>query len=141
MSKYRVSEEVRILVEKRAFFRCEYCQSPMKMSTQRFEMEHIVPVSKGGANTLENLALACRGCNGHKFSKTEGLDELSNQKVALFNPRKDTWSEHFAWDVDVSIMLGMTSKGRATIQALHLNRFQLIGVRTLLLKLQLHPPS
>lgn len=31
-----------------------------------FETDHVVPISKGGATSLGNLALACRRCNRSK---------------------------------------------------------------------------
>src|SRR6185437_13520610 len=45
--------------------RCVYCAS-----TERLEIDHRVPVSRGGTNSLENLQIACRSCNGQKWSRT-----------------------------------------------------------------------
>jgi len=140
MSKRLVSSSVREQVEKRARHRCEYCQTIMESSTERFEMEHVIPQSKGGQSLLENLALSCRGCNGFKHNKMEGIDSLTNCIVPLFNPRKDVWKEHFTWDINPLFLIGLTSTGRATIEILKLNRPQLIGVRKLLEKINLHPP-
>jgi len=141
MSKRKINEKTRTKVEKRADFKCEYCKSPMLTSTQRFEIEHVKPISLGGRTILKNLALACRGCNGHKYNKTNSLDEVSGETVDLFNPRKDRWNNHFAWDTEVEFFVGLTAKGRASINALKLNRKQLIGLRRFLIKNQLHPPT
>lgn len=141
MSQRKVSEKMRSEVEKRADFRCEYCQTTMESSTQRFEIEHIIAVVLGGLTILANLALACRGCNGHKHSKIEGFDKITNTTVPLFHPRKDKWTIHFAWDKDPLYMIGLTPTGRATISTLKLNRSQLISVRRLLQKLHMHPPA
>jgi 5-methylcytosine-specific restriction endonuclease McrA len=34
---------------------------------QSFSVEHIVPISQGGNDMLDNLALACQGCNGQNL--------------------------------------------------------------------------
>lgn len=92
----RISKKLRTKIEKRAKNRCEYCLTIMATSTQPFEVEHIFPESLGGETTLSNLALSCRGCNSHKYNHIKGFDEISKKEVALFNPRIDKWTEHFA---------------------------------------------
>lgn len=140
MSRPFISEELRRKVEERAAFRCEYCQTPMEISTQRYEVEHIVPVSENGPSSPENLALSCRGCNSHKFNRTEAFDEISGIQVPLYNPRTDHWNTHFTWDKNPLYLKGLTSKGRATIIALKINRPQLISVRGILQQIHRHPP-
>ncbi|MBY0353253.1 HNH endonuclease [Candidatus Babeliales bacterium] len=43
---------------------CEYCQS-----TENLSWDHIIPRAKGGLDTAENGAWACRSCNSSKGSK------------------------------------------------------------------------
>jgi hypothetical protein len=50
----------------RARYRCEYCDRDLLASLdayKRFEIDHIVPTSKGGLPVFDNLALSCRHCN------------------------------------------------------------------------------
>ena len=51
----------------RAGFRCEYCDKDMLGSVDanhwNWEREHVVPTKHGGADVLDNWALACRTCN------------------------------------------------------------------------------
>jgi 5-methylcytosine-specific restriction endonuclease McrA len=58
---------------------CFYCPADL---TDYFEIEHRLPVSKGGTNWPDNLALACRWCNGSKGSKTEEEFREFQAKVA-----------------------------------------------------------
>jgi HNH endonuclease len=134
-----VSASTRSKVEERAKKLCEYCQSPLEFSSDPFSIEHIFPITKGGTDDLENLALACQGCNGHKYSKTEGFDLISQTIVKFYNPRKDIWSEHFAWNEEFTEVIGLTAKGRVTIKTLKLNRPRVINLRRILVLAGEHP--
>jgi 5-methylcytosine-specific restriction endonuclease McrA len=81
-----------------------------------------MPRSRGGATAADNLALACQGCNNHKYQKVSVPDPVTGEIVALYHPRRDQWAEHFAWNEDCSLLIGITAIGRATIAALLLNR-------------------
>lgn len=41
-------------------------------SSERLEYDHIIPVSKGGANTVRNIQLRCEPCNRKKGAKIGG---------------------------------------------------------------------
>jgi len=41
--------------------------------------------------------------------------------VPLFNPRQQSWADHFTWAVDGQRILGITLIGRATCDRLDLN--------------------
>jgi hypothetical protein len=57
------------------------------------EDDHIIP---SFGNGLANLAAACRHCNSAKQKHTHYIDfETSDYSVSLFDPRRDTWLEHF----------------------------------------------
>lgn len=139
MSEY-ISKRLRATVERRARHWCEYCLCPLSATTEFFVIEHIFPRTRGGLTTPDNLALACSGCNGHKYDKIEGIDSVSASIVPLYHPRQDTWREHFAWEEDYTHLIGLSPTGRATIAALHLNRNGVINLRFLLLLAGLHPP-
>ncbi len=120
---------------------CEYCFSPENYSSSTFEIEHILPISKDGKTVLENLALACSSCNKFKSHRIEAVDIETNRKVSLFNPRQDIWAEHFKWSADFIQIIGLSATGRATVQALKLNRKNLQNLRKLLRKNGEHPPK
>ncbi|MEH1819486.1 MAG: HNH endonuclease [Nostoc sp.] len=56
-----------------------------------------MPLSLGGTDNLENLALACFHCNRRKTNRLMATDLQSGEEVLLFNPRQHIWSDHFIW--------------------------------------------
>jgi HNH endonuclease len=134
-----VAEQQQVI--SRARRRCEYCQCHMDYTSQSFVFEHILAIANGGVTSLDNLALACGGCNGHKYVKQAALDPVDDNSAVLYNPRRDVWGEHFCWNEDRLQMMGLTSTGRATIASLQLNRPGVINVRRLLMLADLHPPN
>jgi hypothetical protein len=135
----KISRKKRTEITARAKGLCEYCRSNSTFSESPFEIEHILPRTRGGQDTDENTAFACRGCNIHKRDYVEGLDFLSGKIVRLFDPRNDNWYEHFSWSDDFTLMVGLTAVGRATIDLLRLNREGLINQRTILYAYGEHP--
>lgn len=108
-------------VVRRAGSRCEYCHAPQRVVGYRLEREHIVPLARGGVTVLDNLALACRGCNAAKAAQVEALDPRTRRLVQLFNPRTQGWADHFRWSRDGTRVIGRTAVGRATVVALRMN--------------------
>jgi hypothetical protein len=139
--EHRASSVLRRYVFERANGCCEYCLSQALFSTESFALEHIHPRALGGTTTLDNLALSCSGCNGHKGRKTHGVDPQSGQNIALFHPRRQAWSDHFMWSDDFALVIGITPCGRATVTALNVNRKPLINLRRILLLGGFHPPK
>lgn len=138
----KIRASIRAKVESRAKRLCEYCQSPLEFSPDPFSVEHIFPISKGGAtDDLKNLALACQGCNGYKSTKTEAFDVISQTTARFYNPRKDVRSEHFAWSEDSTEIIGKTAKGRVTVIILKLNRQRVVNLRRVLVLAGEHPPN
>ncbi len=140
MSDSHIPNELRKQVIERAKSCCEYCYSQSRFAMQSFSIEHILPTSKGGLSVESNLALSCQGCNNHKYNKTEGRDPISGQLAALFHPRHHTWTDHFVWNEDYSLIIGITPIGRATVETLQLNRDGLINLRRVLYQMGEHPP-
>lgn len=141
MPRPYISNTTKLLVFERANGYCEYCQCSADFTTEPFSIEHILPISKNGLNDLTNLAIACLGCNFFKSDKTEFIDPVSLQLSPLFNPRTMDWHEHFIWDEYLTSMVGKTTIGRATIEALKLNRQQLKSLRRALIAIGEHPPK
>ena len=47
-------------------YTCQYCG--VRPSKEHLTIDHIIPRSKGGRSTWENVVLACQSCNAHKGS-------------------------------------------------------------------------
>jgi 5-methylcytosine-specific restriction endonuclease McrA len=140
MSRTRVSQALRKRVAEAARFRCGYCQIQQIVVAYPLHVEHIVPEAIGGSSVEENLWLACSVCNNAKGVQTTGQDPLTRQEVTLFNPRKQIWSEHFAWSADGVQIIGLTPTGRATVVALRLNTPFRIQSRLRWVLVGWHPP-
>ena len=137
----RVRGRQRAEVAARADNCCEYCRSPERFAVQSFSVEHITPSSRKGGKSLENLALACQGCNNLKYNKVQAVDPTRGEWVPLYHPRTDRWTDHFAWSGDFRQMIGLTPTGRATVAELRLNREGLLNLRGLLFSAGVHPCS
>lgn len=124
-------------VARRARHICEYCRAPEAVFNLPFEVEHIKPLSRGGDDSENNLALSCRSCNLYKSDVISGFDEESRNKTRLFNPRIDAWSEHFAINDKTSEIEGLTAIGRVTVSRLRMNGKAQVSARIQWLKLGL----
>ena len=127
--------------------RCGYCLAPQHLVMARLEIDHIVPHSAFASrdpavDAEDNLWLACPICNGHKSDKTNYADPLTCQMVPLFNPRKQSWFQHFRWSEDGLRVIGLTTTGRATVAALNLdNDPRALVVRANWVAAGWHPPE
>jgi len=59
-----ISASLRFKVFQRCDFKCVYCGKAPPQS--ELQIDHIVPVSRGGTNAVENLVAACAECNHGK---------------------------------------------------------------------------
>ncbi len=121
MSGVYIPVELDRRIREAARNRCGYCLSPQHLVMARLEIEHIIPRCRGGSSEESNLWLCCPICNRYKADRTEFPDPESGDLVPLYNPRLQTWAEHFAWTENGLAILGKTPVGRATVAALHLD--------------------
>jgi len=114
-------------VRRRASDRCEYCHLPQSLSKLKFSIDHIIARQHAGTDALENLALSGGDCNRRKGPNIAGIDPQTKQLVRLFDPRRDDWNQHFAWND--FIILGITPIGRATVITLDINGIHQVAMR------------
>ena len=122
-----IPRRLRRLVISRAGNRCEYCGLSQAGQSATFHIDHIIPVTAGGETADDNLALACVACSLRKSARLIAPDPDTRQMVAIFHPGRQRWIDHFRWE-GVRIV-GLTATGRATLEALAMNRVQMLEIR------------
>jgi len=124
---------------RRAGHHCEYCRAPEAVFNFPFEVEHVVPTSRGGTEEDSNLCLACRACNLRKSDRLVWRDDVTQEEVPLFNPRGQRWTQHFVVDLESGEIHGTTPTGRATIACLDYNHPLQRTARHLWIRLRIFP--
>lgn len=69
---------------------CGYCGSKSDLT-----LDHIIPKSKGGGDTWENLVTCCRSCNTQKDNLTLEEFELKTGLSLTIKPFKPTMDDFF----------------------------------------------
>lgn len=64
LKKMRVTQPTRNMIYQRDDNKCQYCGS-----TRHLTIDHVIPRSKGGGDTWENMVVACSSCNMKKGDK------------------------------------------------------------------------
>jgi len=108
---------------------CAYCHSPCRFLAAGLENDHVIPLSKGGVNAAENICQACHKCNQFKAAKLSAPDPITKESAQLFHPNLQAWHDHFFFSEGGSIIIGLTPNGRATVDALKMNRPEMIALR------------
>jgi len=131
-----IPDRLRAEVVARAGDCCEYCLMPVQGQVAWFPIDHIAPRIHGGPTESSNLALACPRCNGHKWAFESGTDPDTGSPAPLFNPRQQSWTEHFRWsETDELVIEGLTPCGRASVERLKMNDPDIVGIRRVLTQL------
>ena len=92
-------------------FNCQYCGSPEDLT-----FDHIIPRSKGGQTTWENVVAACSPCNLRKGNLTPQQARMFPRQFPfaptvhqlhrngrLFPPNylHDSWLDYLYWDTEL----------------------------------------
>jgi len=129
MSKSYISASLRRIVGDRANGCCEYCLIPEALSLSSHHVDHVIAEKHGDHTNSDNLALSCSLCNQAKGSDIASIDPNTGETVRLYNPRKDTWTNHFSLQVDSGLIQTQTPIGLVTVKLLRINRPESIRVR------------
>ena len=87
VARRSVSKGKRAKVLKKTDGRCAYCNVLLNRRTGK-TLDHVIPLSAGGSNSLKNLVPACRRCNEWKSDMT--LDEFKQSLCEGLEEREAT---------------------------------------------------
>ena len=115
-----ISDDQRRHVADRADHLCEYCLLHEEDGFLRFQIDHIISLKHGGPTELDNLAFACAFCNRQKGSDIGTISPRTRHFIRFYNPRGDSWPEHFR--LDGVVIEPLTEIGEGTARILGLNQ-------------------
>lgn len=132
-----IGEALRRLVAERAYRVCEYCLVHENDLFHGCEVDHVVSRKHGGQTTLGNLAYACFHCNRHKGTDLGSVSTRTGRLIRFFNPRSDTWRQHFQWTEGA--IEPLTDIGEVTVRLLEFNHPERASLRKLLAETGRYP--
>jgi hypothetical protein len=118
-----LSKRTRFEVFKRDWFACQYCGAHPPDAL--LEVDHIIPVCEGGANSADNLVTSCFNCNRGKggvsltaipqslSDKAAEIEEREAQILGyreIIQARRDR-IEDDAWDVADALIPNSSTEG------------------------------
>lgn len=108
-----ITAKVRRAVWEKYGGRCAYCGVPVHLEldkvhrTNRMQVDHIIPVAKGGTNDPANLNPACGKCNWWKadidLERYRQLIAFRRDGVPIFSKPQREWLKAHVFDIDTFI--------------------------------------
>ena len=93
-------------------YRCQYCGHEFEMSDLTFD--HVIPASRGGRRTWDNIVTACFDCNTAKGNRTPaeaGMHLLRQPRKPQSSPTlrvaiglgrtPESWRSYLYWNVEL----------------------------------------
>ena len=92
---------------KRDGHRCQYCGTPDELT-----LDHVLPKSRGGKTSWDNLATACKRCNSRKGDYTPDEANLKLRQKP-FKPTFLVFLREFSGSIEESWMPFLAKKEKA----------------------------
>ncbi len=116
--RHRAVKFSRVNIFTRDGYCCQYCAKAFKPAELTFD--HILPISRGGRKTWENIVAACWRCNNRKSGRTPreaGMRLLKKPERPrwshivrltsdIHNP-PDSWRDYLTWNTKIPTGFGM----------------------------------
>ena len=85
MAKERIPLNLRRRVIERDGPRCVYCG--LDLINVEIHLDHVIPESRGGSTTFDNLQVTCRKCNLEKgiLNEDEFMTRLRERAIRILN--------------------------------------------------------
>jgi hypothetical protein len=106
-------------IKRRDKDRCRYCGTQVDWRARRGDgsatYDHVKPISAGGTNTLENVVVACKGCNDRKNKRTlreAGMKLLAPGSLGAPIPDEDAPASAARTRADLEHPRSTTGSGR-----------------------------
>lgn len=85
-----LSKKIRFEVFKRDSFSCQYCGSIPPQVV--LEVDHLIPISKGGDNAIDNLITSCFNCNrGKSATELSTLPQTTAEKAMILKEKQEQY--------------------------------------------------
>ncbi len=110
--KSRMVKFSRANIYARDKYSCQYCNAVF--NSEELTFDHVIPVSRGGTKSWENIVTACVECNRKKGGQTpeEAGMKLVHRPVApdwvpsvsltlVFKNAPESWRDYLYWNVEL----------------------------------------
>jgi len=97
----KITDKVRQSIYERDYYTCRYCGKQLEKGSRALSLDHIIPVAKGGSQSIDSLVTACKSCNQKKWQRTPveaGMTLIAlndvNPTLTIVNPTLTTGKPH-----------------------------------------------
>lgn len=106
-NRKRLSAAVRHKIHEKYGGRCAYCGQPIEY--KEMQVDHMVPLHRGGKDSEDNYLPACRTCNYYKHTLTI---ENFRKEIRLITQRLRNW----VFGYRMALKYGLISENEGDVQ-------------------------